>query len=106
MWKASLSSNASTRSLEQLDKKAPVAVRVNPDVDAKTHKYISTGKSRNKFGIGLDRAAEVYARAAELSHLQLRGLQTHIGSQILDSQPFRRGRGEARSIGEVFARSI
>jgi diaminopimelate decarboxylase len=73
---------------ERLDKKAPVAVRVNPDVDAKTHKYISTGKSQNKFGIGLDRAAEVYARAAELSHLQLRGLQTHIGSQILDAQPF------------------
>jgi diaminopimelate decarboxylase len=73
---------------QQLDKKAPIAVRVNPDVDAKTHKYISTGKSQNKFGIGLDRAAEVYARAAELSHLQLRGLQTHIGSQILDSHPF------------------
>lgn len=72
----------------RLDKKAPIAVRVNPDVDAKTHKYISTGKSQNKFGIGLDRAAEVYARAAELSHLQLRGLQTHIGSQILDSHPF------------------
>ncbi len=72
----------------RLDKKAPVAIRVNPDVDAKTHKYISTGKSRNKFGIGLDRAAEVYARAAQLSHLQLRGLQTHIGSQILDASPF------------------
>lgn len=68
--------------------KAPIAVRVNPDVDAKTHKYISTGKSLNKFGIGLDRAAEVYARAAELPHLQLRGVQTHIGSQILESEPF------------------
>ncbi len=68
--------------------KAPVAVRVNPDVDAKTHKYISTGKSKNKFGIGLDRAAEVYARAAELPHLHLRGVQTHIGSQILEPGPF------------------
>jgi diaminopimelate decarboxylase len=68
--------------------KAPVAVRVNPDVDAKTHKYISTGKSQNKFGVGLDRAAEVYARAAELPHLRLRGVQTHIGSQILETQPF------------------
>lgn len=68
--------------------KAPVAVRVNPNVDAKTHKYISTGKSLNKFGVGLDRAAEVYARAAELPHLLLRGVQTHIGSQILESEPF------------------
>lgn len=68
--------------------KAPVAVRVNPDVDAKTHKYISTGKSQNKFGVGLDRAAEVYARAADLPHLVLRGVQTHIGSQILEPGPF------------------
>ena len=68
--------------------KAPIAVRVNPDVDAKTHKYISTGKSQNKFGIGLDRAKEVYARAAELPHLILRGVQTHIGSQILEPGPF------------------
>lgn len=68
--------------------KAPVAVRVNPDVDAKTHKYISTGKSQNKFGVGLDRAAEVYARAAELPHLLIRGVQTHIGSQILEPGPF------------------
>jgi len=68
--------------------KAPVAVRVNPDVDARTHKYISTGKSLNKFGVGLDRAAEVYARAAELPHLRLRGVQTHIGSQILECEPF------------------
>lgn len=68
--------------------KAPVAVRVNPNVDAKTHKYISTGKSQNKFGVGLDRAAEVYARAAELPHLHLRGVQTHIGSQILETEPF------------------
>lgn len=68
--------------------KAPVAVRVNPDVDAKTHKFISTGKSQNKFGVGIDRAEEVYARAARLPNLWLRGVQTHIGSQILDSGPF------------------
>ncbi len=68
--------------------KAPVAVRVNPNVDAKTHKYISTGKSLNKFGVGLDRAAEVYARAAELPNLHLRGVQTHIGSQILECEHF------------------
>jgi diaminopimelate decarboxylase len=72
----------------RLGVKAPVAVRVNPNVDAKTHKYISTGKSQNKFGIGLDRAPEVYARAAALPHLHLKGLQTHIGSQILECTPF------------------
>jgi diaminopimelate decarboxylase len=71
-----------------MKRKAPVAIRVNPDVDANTHAYISTGKSRNKFGIGLDRASDVYARAARLPHLQLRGMQTHIGSQILDPEPF------------------
>lgn len=67
---------------------ASIAIRVNPDVDAPTHKYISTGKSKNKFGIGLDRAAVVYARAASLPHLRIRGLQTHIGSQILKAPPF------------------
>lgn len=67
---------------------APIALRVNPDVDAPTHKYISTGKSKNKFGIGLDRAASVYDRAASLPHLRIRGLQTHIGSQILKAPPF------------------
>ena len=67
---------------------APIAVRVNPDVDAPTHKYISTGKSKNKFGIGLDRAAAVYDRAAALPNLKIRGLQTHIGSQILKAPPF------------------
>ncbi|HEY5705246.1 MAG TPA: diaminopimelate decarboxylase [Terrimicrobiaceae bacterium] len=72
----------------RLNTKASVAIRVNPDVDAKTHKYISTGKSLNKFGIGLDRAPDVYARAAELPHLDLRGIQTHIGSQILEAEPF------------------
>jgi len=67
---------------------APVAIRVNPDVDAGTHKYISTGKSQNKFGIGLDRAEAVYAQAARLPSLSIRGIQTHIGSQILDPGPF------------------
>jgi diaminopimelate decarboxylase len=67
---------------------APIAIRVNPDVDAPTHKYISTGKSKNKFGIGLDRAAAVYGRAASLPNLKIRGLQTHIGSQILKAPPF------------------
>ncbi|MBJ7258994.1 MAG: diaminopimelate decarboxylase [Chthoniobacterales bacterium] len=71
-----------------LGRKAPVALRVNPDVDAQTHKYISTGKSHNKFGIGIDRILGVYEQAAKLPHLVIRGIQTHIGSQILETAPF------------------
>lgn len=77
-----------------LGRVAPVAIRVNPDVDAKTHKFISTGKSQNKFGVGIDRAAEVYARAARLPHLRIRGVQTHIGSQILEAGPFAEAAGK------------
>ncbi|MDD5351080.1 MAG: diaminopimelate decarboxylase [Chthoniobacteraceae bacterium] len=68
--------------------KAPVAVRVNPDVDAHTHKYISTGKSENKFGITFERVAAVYEAASKLPHLHLRGVQMHIGSQITEAGPF------------------
>ena len=71
-----------------IGKKAPVALRVNPDVDAQTHKYISTGKSHNKFGIGIDRILAVYEQASKLPNLHLRGIQTHIGSQILETTPF------------------
>ena len=67
---------------------APVALRVNPNVDARTHKYISTGKSENKFGIDFDKVAEVYERAARLPNLRLRGLQMHIGSQLTEVGPF------------------
>jgi len=73
---------------KSLDKIAPIALRVNPDVDAATHKYISTGKSQNKFGIGLDRIEAVYQVAAGLSHVKIVGIQTHIGSQIRESKPF------------------
>ena len=69
--------------------KAPVALRVNPNVDAGTHKYISTGKSENKFGIDFGRIREAYDRAAkEYPHLILRGLQMHIGSQLTSIDPF------------------
>ncbi len=67
---------------------APVALRVNPNVDAKTHKYISTGKSENKFGIDFEIIREAYARAAELPNLKIRGLQMHIGSQLTSVSPF------------------
>jgi diaminopimelate decarboxylase len=66
-----------------------VAVRVNPNVDAKTHKYISTGKSENKFGVDFEQIEDLYARAAaELPHVRLRGLQMHIGSQLTSVAPF------------------
>jgi len=68
---------------------APVALRVNPDVDAHTHEKISTGKLENKFGIEWTRVHEVYAKAAALPGIKVRGLAMHIGSQLLDLQPFR-----------------
>ena len=71
-----------------LGREAPVSLRINPDVDARTHRKISTGKAENKFGIPLKRAREVYARAAELPGIRVTGIDMHIGSQITDLQPF------------------
>ena len=68
---------------------APITIRVNPDVDAKTHAKIATGKSENKFGIPISRAREVYARAAALPGLRVIGIDVHIGSQLTDLEPFR-----------------
>ncbi len=67
---------------------APISIRVNPDVDAKTHHKISTGKSENKFGIPVSRAREVYRHAAALPGLRITGVDMHIGSQITDLDPF------------------
>ncbi|MBV5268912.1 MAG: alanine racemase, partial [Afipia sp.] len=66
---------------------ARISVRINPDVDARTHAKISTGKSENKFGIPLSRAREVYARAGKLPGLKVTGVDMHIGSQITDLAP-------------------
>ncbi|KMW59899.1 Diaminopimelate decarboxylase [Candidatus Rhodobacter oscarellae] len=66
----------------------PVTIRVNPDVDAKTHAKIATGKSENKFGIPISRAREVYAQAAALPGLEVIGIDCHIGSQLTDLTPF------------------
>jgi diaminopimelate decarboxylase len=71
-----------------LGMKAPVSVRVNPDVDAKTHAKIATGKSENKFGIPISRAREVYAEAAKLPGIRVAGIDMHIGSQITELSPF------------------
>lgn len=72
----------------ELGMKAPVSLRVNPDVDAGTHPYISTGLKENKFGIEIDNAEAVYARAAELPNLEVVGVDCHIGSQLTSLPPF------------------
>jgi len=69
-------------------RRAPISVRVNPDVDARTHRKIATGKSENKFGIPIARARAVYARAARLPALKVTGVDMHIGSQITELEPF------------------
>ena len=71
-----------------LDKRAPISLRVNPDVDAKTHPYISTGLKDNKFGITHENALAVYQQAADLSHIDIVGIDCHIGSQLTEVAPF------------------
>jgi diaminopimelate decarboxylase len=73
----------------QMGLRAPAVLRVNPDVDAKTHEKISTGKAENKFGVALDQTPAMYARLAGLEGLDLRGIACHIGSQITDLEPSR-----------------
>jgi diaminopimelate decarboxylase len=68
--------------------RAPIALRVNPDVDPHTHQYISTGSQENKFGIALDQVSAVFERAARMSNIEIIGVQMHIGSQITDAKPF------------------
>ncbi|MGI2097380.1 diaminopimelate decarboxylase [Shewanella glacialipiscicola] len=72
----------------RLGKIAPVSLRINPDVDAGTHPYISTGLKENKFGIAMDEAEIVFARARVLPHLHVKGVDCHIGSQLTEIQPF------------------
>jgi diaminopimelate decarboxylase len=71
-----------------MGKRAPVSLRVNPDVDAKTHPYITTGLRENKFGIPMRRAEAAYLRAAELEALEIKGVDCHIGSQLTELPPF------------------
>jgi diaminopimelate decarboxylase len=83
-------------------KSVHISVRVNPDVDAKTHHKIATGKAENKFGIPISRAREVYARAAKLPGLKVAGVDMHIGSQITDLDPF----GNAFTLLAEFVRTL
>ena len=72
----------------EMGKIAPISLRVNPDVDAHTHPYISTGLKENKFGVSVDEAREVYKLAAALPHVKITGMDCHIGSQLTELQPF------------------
>ena len=80
----------------------PISVRVNPDVDPKTHAKIATGKAENKFGIPISRAREVYARAAKLKGVRVAGVDMHIGSQIVELDPF----GDAFALLADFVRAL
>jgi diaminopimelate decarboxylase len=84
----------SEREIEKIDaeagrqgRKARVALRVNPDIDAKTHPYISTGLARNKFGVDIGRARDIFEHSRRFTHIAMTGVQAHIGSQILDAAP-------------------
>jgi diaminopimelate decarboxylase len=85
----------SAAELERLDRvagelgvRAPVALRVNPDVDARTHPYISTGLKENKFGVAIEDAPALYRRAAAMAHIEISGIDCHIGSQLTELDPF------------------
>jgi diaminopimelate decarboxylase len=84
----------SEREIEKIDAQAAaagvtarVALRVNPDIDARSHPYISTGRKHNKFGVEIGRASEIFSRARRFENVRMTGVQTHIGSQILDPEP-------------------
>lgn len=73
---------------KKINKKAAISIRINPDVDAKTHPYIATGLSENKFGIAIPEALELYQQAQEYSHIAIHGVDCHIGSQLTELAPF------------------
>ena len=73
---------------KSLGKRAPIAIRINPDIDPQTHPYISTGLKENKFGIEISKALEEYTRAATLSNLSITGVSCHLGSQLTQVSPF------------------
>ena len=89
----------------QIGKVAPIALRVNPDVDPKTHRYISTGKKESKFGMDIERAERVAEPAATIPPLRMIGMHMHIGSQITSTEPYaergRQGRRADRAIAQA-----
>ncbi len=87
-----------------LGKRAPIALRVNPDVDPKTHPYISTGLKCNKFGVPIADAHRIYLEAAKLPQLEIRGIACHIGSQLLDPAPVAEAAGKVVALAEALNR--
>lgn len=87
----------------EVGKKAPVALRVNPDVDPKTHPYISTGLRSNKFGVAYAQAYETYRHARQLEHLDIAGIACHIGSQLLDPAPAAEAAGKILALVDLLA---
>jgi len=79
----------------RMGKKAKIALRINPDVDAETHKHITTGKKENKFGLAIDMAGDFFAEAASMPNLEVTGVHAHIGSQIVTTSPY------VKSIGKL-----
>lgn len=101
----------SAAELERIDavagesgRRAPISLRVNPDVDARTHPYISTGLKENKFGIPIAEAADLIARAARMDHVRLIGLDCHIGSQLTSTAPFEDALDRLLNLVDVLAR--
>jgi diaminopimelate decarboxylase len=92
VYSFNVESEAELESIERIARakkmRAPIALRVNPDVDPHTHQYISTGSHENKFGIALDQVRSVYERADRMSNIEIVGVQMHIGSQITEAKPF------------------
>jgi diaminopimelate decarboxylase len=84
----------------RIGKKAPIAIRVNPDIDAKTHPYISTGLKQNKFGIDILRAPIAYRLATQLPNLKVVGIDCHLGSQIIEAEPFMEGLRKLKNLVE------
>jgi len=88
---------------DELGKRAPIAIRVNPDVDPKTHPYISTGLKKNKFGVAFDDAIALYSRARALANLEIRGIACHIGSQLLDPTPIAEASAKVLELADLLA---
>ena len=84
-----------------MNKMAPIAIRINPDVDAQTHEKIATGKAENKFGIPISKAREIYARASQMPGIRIIGIDLHIGSQLTDLEPFEKAYQKVADLTQV-----
>lgn len=84
----------------EMGKRARIAFRINPDVEARTHHYITTGERENKFGLPIDLAVDLYLQAAEMENIQICGIDTHIGSQIVSVEPYVEAMGKLRRVVE------